>query len=164
MEKSDGVFIHVPRTAGTSIRFLVGGEGGHKKATELDLKDTFSFAFVRNPYDRLLSAFHHRHRGATQQGFSRFVETLETSEAENHHLYNSMCYWLCGPEGVILPSFVGRYENITEDWKLVSERIGIYEGLPWLNMLNTPDWYMPETKEKVYKIYKKDFKIFGYEQ
>jgi len=60
------IFIHIPKTAGTSVNKALFGNrgGGHKSARYYKqifgvstYKRYFKFTFVRNPYSRLLSAY-----------------------------------------------------------------------------------------------------------
>ena len=62
--------------------------------------------------------------------------------------------------------FVGRFENLQEDFSLICEKTGIpYEPLPHKNKSksrNYRDYYNKETAEHVYHLYKKDFETFNY--
>ena len=60
------IFVHIPKTGGTSIADILGGTG-HKNIAYfltffrshtkfIDISDTFKFAFVRDPYERSISA------------------------------------------------------------------------------------------------------------
>jgi hypothetical protein len=61
------VFVHVPRTCGTSFLqfpFIGQDDEGHRSLRELARQpkyhpDYFHWAFGRNPYDRLVSAYYH---------------------------------------------------------------------------------------------------------
>ena len=66
----DLIFIHIPRTGGTSIEksfgLTLGNEEKHLSAAELREKagpekwaQSFVFSFVRNPWDRIISLYHH---------------------------------------------------------------------------------------------------------
>lgn len=64
-----------------------------------------------------------------------------------------------------MPNFIGKFENLTEDWKILQEKFG-FADLPHKNATSKDDWrdyYDVKTAKLVYKIYKKDFETFGYE-
>jgi len=61
------VFVHIPRTAGTSIEsslIRVPDEHKHLRASQLKnivgeaWEDAYKFTFIRNPFDRVISLFH----------------------------------------------------------------------------------------------------------
>jgi hypothetical protein len=63
---TDFIFIHVPKTGGETIELLLNIQKFHdfayirKKAyTEKEWNSAFKFAFVRNPWDRLVSWYFH---------------------------------------------------------------------------------------------------------
>ena len=78
------IFIHVPKTGGVSIdRYLhdhydLGGFSGHHPAKLIRATDPekfssyFKFAFVRNPWDRLVSAFYFLSQG----GYSKIDKVI----------------------------------------------------------------------------------------
>jgi hypothetical protein len=61
------IFIHIPKTAGVSVYEFLGNikEQNHKTLFDYhDYKDIyFSFAVVRNPWDRLISAYYYMKLG-----------------------------------------------------------------------------------------------------
>ena len=66
--------------------------------------------------------------------------------------------------------FIGRFENLQEDWKIVCKNIGIDEKLPHTNKNNNRPYrlgyrsfYNDETKQIVAEKFKNDIAIFGYE-
>jgi hypothetical protein len=105
-------------------------------------RDYFKFAFVRNPWDRLVScysekvadserAFKPSERRDIRLGrgtpFAEFVETVCTipdNEANIH--FRSQHKTVCGPgeDRPIMADFVGRFENLAADFDVVAERIG----------------------------------------
>lgn len=49
-----------------------------------------------------------------------------------------------------MPNFIGKFENLENDWKILQEKF---------DLGNLPH----KTAKLVYKMYKKDFEAFGYE-
>ena len=90
----------------------------------------FSFSFVRNPYDRLVSAYNNKlleletlmpqmqhmglHRNMPFQEFLECTVSTPTSSLDVHLLPQSMI--LC-VEGTLVPSFIGRMESMQKDWE-----------------------------------------------
>ena len=63
----DFIFVHINKTAGTSIEHALGLPFQHKTArqfiNEIGLetwRTTFTFAVVRNPWDKVVSHYHYR--------------------------------------------------------------------------------------------------------
>lgn len=58
------IFIHVPKTGGCSVRRALNGGGLRHRTLDCYnqqlVQDYFTFAFVRNPYDLLVSWYHHK--------------------------------------------------------------------------------------------------------
>ena len=109
----------------------------------------FKFAFVRNPWDRLVSCYSDkvmdvkeaevgeppfRHLPSAKGSrlykgmpFAEFVETVyEIPDEESNMHFVSQHVVVCGPgEGRrIMADFVGRFENLAADFDAVAQRIG----------------------------------------
>ncbi|MFO7972130.1 MAG: sulfotransferase family 2 domain-containing protein [Desulfobacterales bacterium] len=190
MRQHKVIFIHVPRTAGTSIRLSMGGSAKGRDHLEWYLYQVanpekfekyFKFAFVRNPFDRLASAYAYYKNGGNQGEdlywkefienhfftFREFVhEWLTCEKAFRHALFKPQSYYVIDGSGKCMMDFIGRYEQIESDW----ERIIKYHlpGLPPLQRKNNIDRpgfrksYDREMIRTVQRLYRQDLEIFGY--
>jgi len=146
----------------------------------------FKFAFVRNPWDRLLSCYLQKLAPGGQglnrydfggvelqygMPFAEFVEAvyqIPDEEADRH--FRSQHITVCGPDDMILADFVGRFENLEADFAHVVRKIGA-SHLELPHLLPSPsrgarsyrDYYDDETAERVGERFRKDVEIFGYQ-
>jgi len=127
-------------------------------------KDMFSFSFVRNPYTRIISLykFLKRYKHLTFLGFCQY---LNVNKQVNVNQYKYLTL-----QNEIPLDFVGRYENIKEDFDYVCEEIGIPERYIDLgfehkqDLINYKDYYCDESKKIIDEIFDMDFKTFDYKK
>ncbi len=102
----------------------------------------FKFAFVRNPWDRLVSCYlqklapgarHASKIGRKRSGgrlrnnmpFREFAEAVcEIPDEEANSHFRSQHIAVCGWDGTPMADFVGRFECLEEDFGLVVGKIG----------------------------------------
>lgn len=138
-------------------------------------KNFFTFAFVRNPWSRMVSIWKMNmvyHPGTPD--FKQYVKSIPTLEwmpdKGNHqkkprevwlHKYSSIYEFTKGCD------FIGRLENLQQDFNIVCEKIGIpHIKLPHKNKTeheHYTEYYNDETKQIVAEKYAKDIEYFGYE-
>jgi hypothetical protein len=76
-----------------------------------------------------------------------------------------MSAFLCDENGKELVDFVGRYENMEEDFASVCRKIGIDIALPHVNRsehAHYRDYYTAETKAIVSRLFARDIERFHY--
>ena len=129
----------------------------------------FSFAIVRNPWDWQVSLFkymqkeegHHQHELANK--FQCFDQYIEWRCAEDVRFQKDFIY---SSEGELLVDFVGRFENLEQDFTEICQRIGIPSiQLPRINVSNTKpyrDFYNDKTREMVRATFEPDISLFNY--
>lgn len=191
------IFIHIPKTGGTSIEktSLFDDQrertnqdvGGHANA--MKFKDTFSkefnsyfkFAFVRNPWDRLVSAFFYLSNFGSSEGDREAAVKYIEKYNKNFHAFccdfvkeeniNTIVHlkpqhsFICDDRDNIVVDFVGKLENIEQDFKFVCNKLGYPCTLK--HMRNSKHnyytkYYTDETKEIVERVYQKDIELFRY--
>jgi len=132
-------------------------------------KEYFKFSFVRNPWDRLVSEYKYRYQNKVL--FKDFVKQIKITSNRPcsdtlRHLLPQYVF-LFDEEGKPLVDFIGRFENLQEDFNKVFKKLNIPGGnLGKRNVFyrrkHYSYYYDKETKNIVSEIYKKDIEIFGY--
>ena len=125
----------------------------------------FTFSFVRNPWDRVLSDYfwHLREAGFKQKPFDRddFLNHIK------HGADHPWTEWGMVSDGEkVIVDFVGRFENIKKDWAIVAEKLGLTQTLPHRNKskhTHYSHYFDNETKIAVAERFKDDIIRFGYE-
>lgn len=148
----------------------------HTKASELieaigrkTFDSYFSFAFVRNPWDWQVSLYHYmrkstyHHQHEFSKSFAGFDDYIRWRCENEVRFQKDFIY---SAEGELLVDFVGKLENIENDFNTICSRIGVTATLPKLNVSNTvpyQQFYNEETQELVRRAFEPDIKLFGYE-
>ncbi|WP_250434140.1 sulfotransferase family 2 domain-containing protein [Hanstruepera flava] len=183
------VFVHIPKVAGTSIRngvFKGDYEGPVFKSIPNDWNQYFKFAFVRNPYDRMVSAWKMFTEGMEKSKWSynnepplkntSFIDFIKiaTDASIDYHSRNSIKSVLrhhtlpqIHPYHCFIDlDFIGKFENLESDFSIIAKEIGLRKYK--LNHLNKTkrihyrEYYDNETFELVSNNYKEDIERFGY--
>lgn len=150
--------------------------------------DYWKFAFVRNPYDRLVSCYSEKiredgpkglfvdgvsrvllrygtfSRGMPFAAFAKAVSEIPDEDSDIH--FRSQTAILSDERGRLRPDFVGKFERLPEDVARVGERLEARLELPHLLKSRRSDpgaYYDEETVEVVRRRYADDFRNFGYD-
>lgn len=205
------IYIPIPKVANSSIKSvcadLLGLEipEGFNKVTVFDgrpfpfldkdevdseYKDYFKFAFVRNPWDRLVSLWAEKihsdaslnskflvngvgrglaryecfYAGMSFEAFARVIAKIPDALADPH--FASQHTFICNQQGQVLVDFIGRFETLEDDFMYIGRRIGTERfRLPHLvrsNHRKYRDYYTDKTKRLVEQRYAKDIELFEY--
>ena len=149
------------------------------------LSGYWKFAFVRNPWDRLVSCFHEKLAGdhpaakaftATmrrkgvltdlQVSFPDFVRGIAEvpDPLADRHIRSQHCF-LAGEDGKLLVDYVGRFERLALDFQLVGRRLGVDIELPHLLKSDRrpyKEYYSNELRTLVGERYRRDIELFEY--
>ena len=124
-------------------------------------------AFVRNPWDRMVSKYAYNVHGTSKttrkrnDSFEEYV--LERCTKKDDFQLD----YLTNNQGEIDCDFIGRFENLSEDYQKLAKFLDIkLPALPVVNISKRKgtyqDYYTQETRDMVAKAYKKDIEAFGY--
>tara|TARA_Y100000389_G_scaffold202629_1_gene248489 strand:- start:52 stop:624 length:573 start_codon:yes stop_codon:yes gene_type:complete len=175
-------FIHIPKTAGTSINKILLTDKNTKFLTSHDSirllpeDDLYTFTFVRNPYTRFLSAWNHGVRkNKYTSDLKDFIKNINLNDV---WLLPQSYYINEGKTKNKKVNFIGKYENLKKDFQIVLNKVGIQGTLEHLNRnpiynnhptLNQENYYLSTYKHKTWvrdfvkETYYNDFKIFNYD-
>lgn len=197
IHKNKIIFIHIPKTAGFSIeKFLYGKnidssffhedivyglkDGKYTQHLEYEsiknyykgkenIENYFKFAFVRNTWDRLLSAYSYLNPNPDKKSFCDYLKRkckiLQENKLSECDHYNTQIRYVFKNDKKIL-DFIGIFENIQEDFKNLCKIVSIeHKPLPIMNhskRKNYQEYYDTETINIVKETYKKEIEYFDF--
>lgn len=179
------IFVHVNKTGGTSIlKALKHPKKLHYTAREIQEKigqenwrKSLSFAFVRNPYDRVVSQY--KYRIKTNQNalsertidFNQWVKKVygphpDPFYRDTERMFITQKQWLTNAKGQICVDYIGRFENLVEDFTVIANKIKPGAKLEHRNQTSRKkpyqDYYDLETQEIITNYFSEDFEAFDY--
>lgn len=135
-----------------------------------DFAGFFKFGFVRNPFDRFISfcAFMTRQHGYFDQDPQRVMHHFLFVEPPTDRIHFAPQHgFFTGPDGALLSDYVGRVEAMQASYDEACRRIGIpSRPLDKVNASRRGDYrqyYTPELRDSVAKLYARDLELFGYD-
>lgn len=211
LEDKKLVYVSIPKVACTSIKSAMFEPETdavnmneymtvHSRAEEFrtvkltrQQKNYFVFAFVRNPFDRLVSCYEDKvkrrvqhngryffdtaynrqllHRlygvrfspGMSFAEFLRTVAVIPDALADGHFKSQYSCLYRFRRR---VPNYIGKFETIADDWRSLAERYG-FRKLDQRNISNRIDlldyYETLELVELAAERYTNDIRCFGYE-
>jgi len=131
----------------------------------------YKFGFVRNPWDRVVSLYL-RKEGIQLSGkmsFPEFVHWIQNSSDTCIHpsQHKNQIDWFLDENGNIAVDFIGKFENLNEDWGHIAKQLGINTTLPHANKNPTKkkhytEYYTDELRDIIADKFHKDIEYFGY--
>ncbi len=182
------IFVHTPKAAGTSVALSIFGELPYHH-TALDYRAIFGrqtfaayfkFSFVRNPWDRVLSAYEYLLRGGWNtkdtdwaekhlrhySSFEDFVlHGLRLPAVQRFMHFRAQNEFVCDLWGRFLVDYLGYFETISADFEAISKRVGVSGTLAHENRAVNKDYraaYTSEMRKIVGETYARDIRLFGY--
>lgn len=136
----------------------------------------FKFAFVRNPWDYVVSMYSYGRRKkqpttnpllkqARIMTFDDYIKSLVASDA----FIQQQKDWITDEYGKIIVDYVGKFESLTEDYYQILDQVGLpQKPLPGMNIDTAKSgksyrsFYNYQTQKIIEQKYKDDINLFGY--
>ncbi len=189
--RMDVIFIHIPRTGGTSIRQSLDfnrpretkqEKHWHARLIEEQVgkrnwSEAFKFTFVRNPWSRLYSYYIYKLRKnqLDKRGRQFDFESWARKRLEGHDArtpdkgilhYSPQSKWLESISGKIEVDYIGKFEKLESDFEELCDRIGLKGELkvsPYAPLRNEyKKVYNDKLKNFVGDFYREDIEKFDY--
>lgn len=187
-KKHKVIFIHVPKAAGVSVNKAIYGKPlGHfyakdiKKTFPKTFNNIFTFSVVRNPIDRLYSAYNFSRKGGSSEmkmhnpefyinnpdfiTFERFVHNWLAFQALDKidHVFRPQSLYLFDDHNNILVDRIYKLEEIERHYDEISKML----GKPFIlgndnKTMKKPISISTETEHCIYDLYQRDFELLGY--
>ena len=188
VEDKKCVFLHIPKCAGSSIEKALGdipteelhaknnGEFKYKINYQHAFPDEipnldqyWSFCFVRNPWDRMVSYYEHMRRlnlFGKQHTFGAFVRGLEDDfkKISFRRPHPARYFAMPAHTWAQKADYVGKFESIHTDWKVIASKFSLPK-LTHINQskhINYAFYYDETTIDIVRNYYAIDIDKYGY--
>jgi chondroitin 4-sulfotransferase 11 len=213
LEQYNAIYIEIPKVACSSIKTEIArlldisletadgdphqveypSPGQPQSSDGTFYPGVFTFGFVRNPWDRLVSCYRDKIRGEVD-GYTCFtirpgvadclarfdafvagmpfdefviaVASIGDEDADSH--FRSQYTFLTNVRGELAVDFVGRYENLSSDFQSVQQTVAMPAvELPRVQVARPAnryvEYYTAATRSLVGNRFHKDIELFGYE-
>lgn len=188
-DRLECVFIHVPKCAGSSVAQALFGSTptGHmplywyEKQFNERYRHYFKFGFVRDPLQRVHSAYNYllqeaesRDKAAHElvsryESFDAFIDNwLHPENISRQIHFAPQYYFLQDSMGHINVNFIGRQENLDADFRSLCIHLHVKADLQHINRSKNPtptvtDFCSAATRRRVREVYARDYELFAYD-
>lgn len=201
-------FLHIPKTGGCSITESLNNHcrcrhyhdslpgrvrpTPHVRAVDMNKKyewfaNYFTCAFVRNPWDRMVSLYHYwcaqklpkkRNGKFVMEKAPLAQQNARMREAANYAGFEDWAWatvtkvrsqldYICDGDGQLLVTYVGRFERLASDYiQHIATRLGIPANLPKRNQSegrrDYHTYYTAKLRDMVGEHFIRELEAFGY--
>ncbi len=149
----------------------INAMGLRAHVNENDWNNFFKFGFVRNPWDWQVSLYYQmlkdkkNHQHNLVKSMKDFDEYIRWRVREDLCLQKEFFY---DQKGKCIVDYIGKFENLENDFNEICKKIGIDAELPHENKgkkrkLDYRKYYTEETRKLVKEGFREDIELFDYE-
>lgn len=137
---SEFSFIHINKTGGSSIERALGVPLIHETAQVFRNRigvqrweERFSFAIVRNPWDRAVSHYHYRmmtnqtNLVDNQLDFKDWLKHVYVERSPKYlneeKMFLTQMDWILDENGKVMVNYIGRFEDMQRAWDEICENL-----------------------------------------
>ena len=190
-ENKKFLFVHIQKTGGTSFTRHLESQipdlslyfKSHTTYANAEMKyhTFYKAAFVRNPFDRLVSWYSAMHKNRKNPPNRLQTKTMEMADTFEEFIYNcgdisfkegwkpfsnNQFDYLTDREGNIGMDFIGRFETIGEDSKTLCQHLDLEDiEIPHINSSSHQEYqhyYNDATRKVIEKRFERDLDYFKY--
>ena len=129
----------------------------------------YKFCFIRDPYDKIISAWNHINRYSIP--FKNYLNLINRcNDVEYMHMFMPQVRNIINQKGKVDINYIGKFENLEEDFQNILKNIGvkniIHDSGKQMNKRehnHFTEYYDQDTLDKVNLILKEDFSLLDYE-
>ncbi len=172
------LFVHIPKCAGNSIKKVLGLNNHDHTSISYEHsidKNLFKFAFVRNPWDRFVSAYEYL-RGGSMPGYDKnYCSVVNNYPSFEKFLLSKIWIdWIhflpqfeyISVNNNVCMDFIGKVENIHTDFNYICKKINIpNQDLPHINVSKRKKYiryFKDDLQQIIAEHYATDIKYFEY--
>ena len=172
-------FIHINKTGGSSVEQALALPFHHQTARDRiallgrdEWDRRFSFTFVRNPWDKVVSQYHFRKGRDRLRGDLTFPEWVEATLVERdqdlmfrRQMFADQVDWISDRDGAVAVDAVYRYELLREDFARLCDRLGVRAELQHRKPSqhrHYSSYYDDHSEVLVAEAFQRDITMFGY--
>lgn len=132
----------------------------------------YKFGFVRNPWSRVVSLYNRKEgiQMRNELSFDEFVDWINLSSDTCIHPSpkKNQLDWFLDQNQEVAVDFIGKFENLNEDWEIIRKKLGVDKKLPHKNINQSSDrkhytdYYTEKTKDIIREKFIKDIEYFNY--
>ena len=192
-KQNNCIFIHIPKTAGISLSKSLFGKDIDTNHISIrrfrllfnssEFNKYYKFTFVRNPWDKIFSCYRFLKKGGTTPYHSKWKDQVLNSYPDfnsfvkgwvnKKNIYSfshflPQFWFLTFYDFNLQVDFIGKFENLNEDFLKITNKLNINSDLLHLNKSDNIrkmyfDYYNQESIDIIADLYKEDIDLFKYD-